>query len=352
MGTVTVTKAAHILGVHPNTVRAWTDQGRLRCLRINARGDRRYRTADLESFLSGADAVGIQPRRGGRRVVPVSRGGGLSGGSRIGPFDGERPRAGEVPQDLDTGRRVEELRVIAEVARLTAHVADLGATLGEIGRVLRRTFSYQMVAILQALDGQLVVRAADGVDPATIMPLPLEAGLSGAAIRDGRPLFVPDVRDDPRYIPVLPQVRSEVAVPIFIGQEAWGCLVVADVRVDSLLEVDRELLTTIADQVASAAQNARLFGQVERQLRQADALRRISADVTSQLDLPVILNGLVEHALALFEADRAAVFLARPDGHMDAPIVRDLSATYLRAVELVPQPSLGAEVIATGRAGF
>ena len=41
--TLTVTKAARVLGVHPNTVRAWSEAGRLRYYRINERGDRRYR---------------------------------------------------------------------------------------------------------------------------------------------------------------------------------------------------------------------------------------------------------------------------------------------------------------------
>src|SRR3954468_11129316 len=52
---VTVTGAARLLGVHPNTVRAWTDQGRLRCHRINHRGDRRYRVSDLERFLAESE---------------------------------------------------------------------------------------------------------------------------------------------------------------------------------------------------------------------------------------------------------------------------------------------------------
>ena len=54
---LSVTGAARLLGVHPNTVRAWTEQGRLRCLRINDRGDRRYRVADLHAFLAQADGV-------------------------------------------------------------------------------------------------------------------------------------------------------------------------------------------------------------------------------------------------------------------------------------------------------
>ena len=42
-----VMAAARLLGVHPNTLRAWADQGRVRCLRVNSRGDRRF----LESWV-------------------------------------------------------------------------------------------------------------------------------------------------------------------------------------------------------------------------------------------------------------------------------------------------------------
>ena len=55
---VSVAGAARILGVHPNTVRAWSDQGRLAALRINDRGDRRFRMAALEAFLAGATGPG------------------------------------------------------------------------------------------------------------------------------------------------------------------------------------------------------------------------------------------------------------------------------------------------------
>src|SRR3954449_9970422 len=53
--TLSVTKAARLLGVHPNTVRAWSDAGRLRYYRINPRGDRRYRLRDLPRVLAPAE---------------------------------------------------------------------------------------------------------------------------------------------------------------------------------------------------------------------------------------------------------------------------------------------------------
>ena len=61
--TLSVTKAAHVLGVHSNTVRAWSDAGRLRYFRINERGDRRYRMVDLQRFLAAAESGG-QPATG------------------------------------------------------------------------------------------------------------------------------------------------------------------------------------------------------------------------------------------------------------------------------------------------
>ena len=51
-----ITKAARVLGVHPNTLRAWADRGRIRCLRVNARGDRRFLVEDLQAFMRTAEA--------------------------------------------------------------------------------------------------------------------------------------------------------------------------------------------------------------------------------------------------------------------------------------------------------
>ena len=48
---LSVAQAATLLGVHPNTIRSWTDAGRLAAFRINARGDRRFRRADVERIL-------------------------------------------------------------------------------------------------------------------------------------------------------------------------------------------------------------------------------------------------------------------------------------------------------------
>jgi excisionase family DNA binding protein len=48
---ITIEQAAELLGLSKVTLRRWTRDGRLPCIRVGSRGDRRFRTADLESFI-------------------------------------------------------------------------------------------------------------------------------------------------------------------------------------------------------------------------------------------------------------------------------------------------------------
>ena len=106
--TLSVTKAARLLGVHPNTVRTWSDAGRLRYYRINARGDRRYRLGDLQRFLAAAESaatdgpggsaaarrhhdLGDRARRWTPRPARPSRGFAARGRWRGSPWRGATP---------------------------------------------------------------------------------------------------------------------------------------------------------------------------------------------------------------------------------------------------------------------
>jgi hypothetical protein len=92
--------------------------------------------------------------------------------------------------------------------------------------------------------------------------------------------------------------------------------------------------------------------EVAHLLHRAEALRRVAGDIGSRLDLDRILAGLVDHAMVLFEGDRAAVFLQRPDGRAVAEVSRGLSAEYLTAVREFPPRSLPTAAITARRPLF
>jgi excisionase family DNA binding protein len=55
---LTVGEVARLLHVHPNTLRRWSNKGRIKSYRINPRGDRRYRLRDIEGFLAQLNSHG------------------------------------------------------------------------------------------------------------------------------------------------------------------------------------------------------------------------------------------------------------------------------------------------------
>lgn len=54
---LTITEAAELLGVHTETLRRWDRENKLTAVKINDRGDRRYKKSDLESFMNGGDLL-------------------------------------------------------------------------------------------------------------------------------------------------------------------------------------------------------------------------------------------------------------------------------------------------------
>src|SRR3954470_18672247 len=114
--TLSVTKAARLLGVHPNTIRAWSDAGRLRYYRINPRGDRRYRLGDLQRFLAAAEN---KPELSTTLRGPNGGGGGGAQNRRM--FGGhERSDRAPVAADRDRVRHRADVATIAALGRLAA----------------------------------------------------------------------------------------------------------------------------------------------------------------------------------------------------------------------------------------
>lgn len=55
---LTVREVARLLHIHPNTVRRWSDEGRIQSYRITARGDRRYKRGDIDRFVAELNVGG------------------------------------------------------------------------------------------------------------------------------------------------------------------------------------------------------------------------------------------------------------------------------------------------------
>jgi sigma-B regulation protein RsbU (phosphoserine phosphatase) len=171
-------------------------------------------------------------------------------------------------------RQAQTLTVLNEIATELTSILDLDPLLEKVGQLLRRLIDYQMFTIL-LLDEKgetLITRYAwrFGFAHAPLRSLPVDSGLVGAAVREWRLVNVPDVRKDPRYLPMNPETRSELIVPLFHKGRIIGVLDLEHTRMGFFNEEHERVLTTLAAQVAIAIENARLYQAVRSQERQLE----------------------------------------------------------------------------------
>ncbi|MGC9395192.1 MAG: GAF domain-containing protein [Anaerolineae bacterium] len=137
-------------------------------------------------------------------------------------------------------------------------------------------------------------------------------GISVAVARDGVALNIPDVTNDPRYLPhdeAAPPTISELCVPMKIRANVIGVLNAESGVQNHFTATDQFLLQTLANQTAVALQNARLYAQTQRNARELSALINATHVLAANLDLDIVLQQTLLQINTLLEAEDASVLL-------------------------------------------
>jgi len=329
--TLTVTRAADLLGVHANTVRAWSDAGRLRYYRINPRGDRRYRQSDLQRFLATLSPVD-QPPADEPRPVAARR----------------RASTAAPDEPHPTLALLEDLTAISGSALRDA-LTSPGAPLSSAVRAIREALGAVHASAWRLDDARLTPVAVAGPTGHGLVPLPRGFGVLGRALVEesefaetpgGGSLSVANVGG------------RELACVIPGETGAWGVLLVARQVAEPASGTDHEIIRATARAAANVIRATASAADVAHQIQRAEALRRVAGDIGSRLDLDEILDRLVEHALVLFGADRAAVVLFEEDAAVRTAASRGLSHSWISAVASVQGYTLGVAAISARRPTF
>jgi GAF domain-containing protein len=213
-------------------------------------------------------------------------------------------------------RRVKQLQVAAEVARDATTARGLEHLLNSMVNLVRDRFGFYHAGIF-LLDEQrkyAVLKAATGEAGRKMLEQSHklkvgEVGIVGHATSTGRPRIAGDVRkDETHYLnPFLPETRAEMALPFKVGDRVIGALDVQSTKPDAFDDDDIAVLQIMADQLAVAIENARLFEaeqsarQVQEILSEVDRLI-IAASVASEgeaANASAVLEGILHSILVL-----------------------------------------------------
>jgi signal transduction histidine kinase len=214
-------------------------------------------------------------------------------------------------------RRAEQFRVITEVGKRVTSILSLDQLLVETARTIRESFGYHHVHIGMVEGERVVFKTRNAAQPEDevfqccedVTPIVGREGISGWVAGTGESLIVPDVMKDVRFIPSKnDRTRSETAIPIKIKGQVIGVIDVESDRVDGFDESDLVVLQSLADQVAVAIENARLYEQAQHlaALEERQKLARELHDSVSQALYGIVLGARTARTLLDRDAPKAA----------------------------------------------
>ncbi len=208
--------------------------------------------------------------------------------------------------------------LLLEVADVVNTTLDLDTTLRRVAELVRKVIDYEIFGILllnektQELRFRFQVGYAREI--AERMRIKVGEGVTGIAAQRREAILVDDVTKDPRYISAIPQVRSELAVPLIVKNRLIGVIDIESPTPNHFTEEHKRLLTLIASRMAVGIENARLYTRTTRQARTLVLLNEIARELTSILNVDELLKRIAELLSRLIDYQMFSILLLDPAG--------------------------------------
>ncbi|MCC7358181.1 MAG: GAF domain-containing protein [Anaerolineales bacterium] len=220
-------------------------------------------------------------------------------------------------------RRADQFAALAQASRTVTSSLELDDMLDEVLDVVDDRFGYKAARIFLLHDDRLVFQAGIGVGTVghTIEGLAYDLdgpGLIALAGRTRQLLRVDDVSAHPAYLPGpgLAATSSELAAPLVMGARLLGVFDVQSDRLGAFSEEDARTVQALADTLAVAVRNARLFEFERRRRHLAEIMREVSAALTATLQLDSVLELILDGLALVVPYDAASILLANDAGQM------------------------------------
>jgi signal transduction histidine kinase len=193
--------------------------------------------------------------------------------------------------------------LLNEVIRQITSILDINELLVQVVRLIQKTFDYYHVGIGLIEGEEVIYRVGAGVlwdDPNfQFRPGRLKMGLEGVTgwvAQSGEPALVPDVTQEPHYVLMEGScTRSELIVPIQANGRVIGVLDIQSDQINDFSQADLELMQAIAGQTGIAIENARLFAESQRLLKETEQraselaiINNVQQGLASKLDIQSI----------------------------------------------------------------
>ena len=245
---------------------------------------------------------------------------------------------------FDLQSKVEPL--LLEVADVVNTTLDLDTTLRRVAELVRKVIDYEIFAILLVNEKtqELRIRFQIGYarELAERMKIKIGQGVTGMAAQRREAIRVDDVSKHPEYISAVPNVRSELAIPLIVKNRVIGVLNLEAQQADRFTEEHKRLLMLIGSRMAVGIENARLYTRTTRQARILVLLNEIARELTSILNLDELLKRIAELLSRLIDYQMFSILLLDAGGEK---LQHRFSLRFQENIQLKHDIGLGKGVV-------
>jgi len=261
----------------------------------------------------------------------------------LGCYDG-RSRMDGNAQPTTTVEGVESFLI--DVADVVNSSLDLDTILRRVAELVRRIIDYEIFAILLLNEKtqELRFRFAIGHTPETVEKTRVRVGqgVTGQAVLKREPILVSDVQQLPGYIAALPDVRSELAIPLIIKNRVIGVIDIEAPQPNYFTEDHARLLTVVASRIAIGIENARLYTRTSRQAKTLALLNEISQELTSILQLDELLRRVGELLTRIIDYQMFSILLVDAT---ETKLVHRFSIRFQERIQLKHDIPIGQGIV-------
>ena len=251
--------------------------------------------------------------------------------------------------------KTREVDVLHRISESISNQLDLEAILKHIVEVVVEVTKADACLLYLLSDSQdeLILRASKNPHPKLIgrITIGLGEGITGWVAQERTRVVIPsNANDDPRFkfFHNLPEDRHQafVSVPIMAKKEVVGVINVQHKRPKRYRPDELALLSTIANQVGGAIENARLYDQMQRKALQLETLSQVSETVASNRLIKDVLQLLVTMTAQIMNSKICSIMLLdEASGELRVEATQSLSEQYRRKPNLKVGQSISGHAV-------
>jgi K+-sensing histidine kinase KdpD len=263
----------------------------------------------------------------------------------------------EEPRTRHMRQKNKQLETLAQLSRHIAAILDLDALLNYAVQSLSQDFEYKFTSIflIDNTETRIILKAASNINvkalSARFSSLPIDhQTIAGQVAATTEPILVDSITQSDYeplgYLPI--ETHSELAVPLVSGGLVLGVLDIQSDAPNKYNADDLFLLRTIADQLAVAIENARLFEERDRRMAELAVFNQIGAVISGSHNLMVMLPNILGRVSALFQVEGVSLMLLENE-ELRFVVAVGAGSEEITSFTLKPGQGIAWSVVETGQ---